>query len=85
MNGICDVDIRMTCVDRLARIEQMLKDRIEQSQQERQRIEDVLVRHELRIFSLEKWRNWMVGACGVFGAFMAGVGDWLKQHLHIRI
>lgn len=85
MNGICDVDMRITCVDRLARIEQMLKDRIEQSQQERQRIEDILVRHELRIFGLEKWRNWMVGACGVLGAFMAGAGEWLKDHLRIQI
>ena len=85
MSGICDVEMRMSCVDRLARIEQMLKDRIEQSQQDRQRMEDILVRHELRIFGLEKWRNWMVGACGVLGAFATGVSEWLKNHLQIQI
>jgi hypothetical protein len=84
MNDICDNEIRINCVDRLARIEQMLKDRIEQSRQEQQRVDDILIQHEHRIWGLEKWRNWVLGACGVLGAIGVGAVQWFKNHLQFQ-
>lgn len=60
--------MRVLCAERLARIEQLLKDRIEQAQQEHQRIYGVLSKHENRISILEKWQHWVVGAAAVVGS-----------------
>ena len=77
----CDPEMRVECVDRLARIEQMLKDRIEQGKETERRVEGMLTRHEHRISALERWRNWMLGACGVAGSVIVII----KNHLRFQV
>ncbi|MFZ5807073.1 MAG: hypothetical protein ACOY3I_07700 [Verrucomicrobiota bacterium] len=83
--NFCDPEMRVDCADRLARIEQMLKDRIEQAQNDRQRIEDILFHHEDRISVLEKWRHWVLGVAGICGAITVALWEWVKGHLQFHV
>jgi hypothetical protein len=82
--NFCDAEMRVSCAERLARIEQMLKDRMEQSKEDRQRFEDLLMRHEHRIVSLEKWRNWVLGFGAVCVSVALGFWQWIKNHIQFQ-
>lgn len=83
--NFCDSEMRVNCVDRLARIEQMLKDRVEQTKHDRQRMDKILISHENRISMLEKWRHWILGTIGICGGIVVGFWQWLKNHLQLDI
>jgi hypothetical protein len=77
----CDLTIRIACADRLARIEQMLKDRIEQAGLEHKRIENILARYDQRLSRLERWQNWMMGVAAVIGSGATVLWNLIKTQV----
>lgn len=70
MSEECSAKVQVQCEGRLARIEQLLEDKLEQGEREFERFGKILEQHASKISRLEKWQHWVIGAGAVIGAVL---------------